>query len=289
MDLYMLLLLSVCAASLNNTLLHKAALSDKKQIYCFNLGCSAVWIILLFVANKCTFHMDKEVLLWGLAYGIMQMLFFVFKTGAMTTGPVSVTTLIGNCSMLVSILLSAILWKEPIGVQQCIGIVLLLIAVFLCTDTKTDSSLSRRWVVYCIGFFLVAGVLGIVIKLFSKSWAGEKRPGDTMIVVAAVMMIVLSVLLVKEQWKTKQRSNGSRLKRCHTSLMIACGILSCGYSRLNVRLTKRLPGAFFFSAFNGGVIIVAALLSVVLLKEKMTVKKSFGLVIGCLAIVVLGL
>lgn len=293
MDLYILLLLSVCAASLNNALMHKASLKGKKEIYLFNLGCSAVWIVLLLAANKWTFHINKEVVMWGLVYGIMQMLFFIFKTGAMTAGPVSVTTLIGNCSLLVSIVLSDILWSEHIGIPQCIGIVLLLIAVFLCTDTKEDASLSRSWTIYCIGFFLFAAVLGIVIKLFSKSRAGETWPGDTMIVVAAVMIAVLSVLLVKEQMKTwKCRQLGQsirRLSRSYVAFMIACGILSCGYNRLNVLLTAQLPGAFFFSAFNGGVIIVAAILSAVLLKEKMTRRKIFGLVIGCLAIAALGI
>ena len=308
-DLYILLLLSVCAASLNNTFMHKAALKEKKEIYVFNLGCSAVWIIILFAVNKCTFHINKEVVLWGLIYGIMQMLFFVFKTAAMTTGPVSVTTLVGNCSLLVSVVVSAVIWKEPIRLLTCVGIALLLLSVFLCSDTKADASLTRKWMIYCIGFFLFAAALGIVIKLFSKSRVGKTMPGDSMIVVAIVVMALLSILLVKEQLKARKcrktgekaagesacrvikqwgQGNG-RLNRRYVALMIACGILSCGYNRLNVFLTRQLPGAFFFSAFNGGVIIVAAILSAVLLKEKMTLRKILGLVIGCVAIVALGI
>ena len=107
--MYLLLFLSIVFASANSVVLHKVKL-DGSKIYKYNLIGTLVWCICLFVANGFTLTLNSDVILWGVVYGVTQALFILFKTQAMNTGSVSVTTLIGNCSLVVSVLACFILW-----------------------------------------------------------------------------------------------------------------------------------------------------------------------------------
>lgn len=109
---YLLLFSSVSFAVFNSILLHKR--SDKVNSFFFNGICSAVWIVLLLTANKGTLHIDRNVVTYGIMYGIVQLMFLFFKLKAMSKGPVSVTTLIGNCSMILSAAVGVIMWHESV-------------------------------------------------------------------------------------------------------------------------------------------------------------------------------
>ena len=101
--MYYLLLLSVVAASFNSVVLNIAKVSKKEKIFPFNLIVSMVWCIILFIANKGHISLSYQVLFWGILYGLTQTCFILFKTAAMSTGSVSITTLIGNSSLFISI------------------------------------------------------------------------------------------------------------------------------------------------------------------------------------------
>ena len=130
--IYFLLGTSVLFASLNSVLLHKAPIKNSYAIYPFNFISSVVWVILLLLLSGSTPQFSMGAILWGLLYGSVQVFFLFFKSRAMSTGDVSVTTLLGNCSLLVSLIVSYIAWDERINIMQLLGLILLIISVILC-------------------------------------------------------------------------------------------------------------------------------------------------------------
>ena len=82
--MYLWLCLSISAASLYSILLHGYPANEKGNIFKLNLFASLSWIVLLFIFNKCTVTLNKEILLWGVGYGIVQALFVLFKAKAIT-------------------------------------------------------------------------------------------------------------------------------------------------------------------------------------------------------------
>jgi hypothetical protein len=110
--MYYFLAFSIIFASLNSIILNRAKLKGKSDIFFFNFLVSAMWCVIFFILNKGNFYINKNVFLWGLIYGITQAFFVFFKTLAMGNGPVSITTLIGNFSLLVSVMVSLALWNE---------------------------------------------------------------------------------------------------------------------------------------------------------------------------------
>ena len=154
-----LLPFSILAASLNSTLLHKARITEKGAIYKFNLLGALVWCVCLFIANGGRLHFEPGALLWGCIYGIMQALFILFKTAAMNSGPVSVTTLIGNCSLVVSSIVCFVVWQEPISLADIAGLSLLMLGLSFTTYKKSGGVVTRKWAVISLLFLIFANIM----------------------------------------------------------------------------------------------------------------------------------
>lgn len=280
---YLLLLLSVVAASLNSVLLHK--LDDKKDVFEFNMYTSFIWIIILFVSNGFKIKFSKQAVLFAFLYGIIQVMFQVSKAKAMATGSVSVTTLIGNCSLLLSTAVGVIVWHEKITVFQFFGLIMLLLAVVYCSYSKQNVTYTPKWKFYCVVFFVFAASVGIVFKVFSKS-VNSDCTGDMMFFAAVVMSVMLFIITVFN--KRKPTASKSKIDKKYLFLILGCGVLSCFYNRLNIFLTGLFPSIVFFPSFNGGVVLASFLMSKFILKEKLRIKQTIAILIGALSICIVG-
>lgn len=278
--MFLLLGLSILAASVNSLVLHKVRASKKSTIFRFNLYCSLVWCVILFFVSKGNISINCDVLLWGFLYGIVQALFILFKTLAMSSGSVSISTLIGNSSLIISIAVSRILWKEPVSVPQVICVALLLFSIFLCTYKKSDAEYKPGWKYYVTLFLITAASVGIIFKAFSK--AADGAYSNSMMFVSALVMAACYLLLsiVSGSFRPKNKPAGRRF----LLYALSAGILSCLYNRLNIYLSGALDAIIFFPTFNGGVILLSAVLSIVTFKEKLRKKQIVGLLIGTAAI-----
>jgi len=70
--------------------------------------------------------------------------------------------------------------------------------------------------------------------------------------------------------------------------MLLCGIAGCIYIRLNVSLSKVIPGAIFFPVSNGGMVILSTIMGKILFGEKLKPIQMFGILIGLIAIIING-
>lgn len=284
--MYGLLCISVLAASFNSVLLNKAQIG-KNEIFNFNLLLSLVWCIILFILNNGTIHIDSWILFWGIIYGITQAVFVLFKTAAMGSGPVSITTLIGNCSLFITVFISLIIWNESITVFDIIGLVLLLAAIFLCTYKKTDASYASAWKYYVLIFFVFAALVGIVFKAFGKS-DKSMYCNDMMLVSAAVMLICYSAsCMFTGGFKLKSYNKNQKVR--FLIYAILCGGMSLLYNRLNVVLAGSIPAVIFFPAFNGGVVLLSSILSICICRERLAIRQAIGILTGIISLTLIGL
>lgn len=284
-----LLLISVFAASLNSAVLHRSALTEKGAIYKFNLLGAVVWCVCLFILNGGRLHFDEHTLLWGCVYGITQALFILFKTAAMNSGPVSITTLIGNCSLVVSVFTCFILWDEPVSLADMAGLFLLLLGLSLTTYKKTGGTFTKKWAVLSALFLVLGAGVGITFKAFSKS-GGAAHTADMMIAAAFVMLIsYAAICLLTGAFASKLNLYTKKEKRSFVILALVSGMLSCLYNRLNIYLSGALEGVVFFPCFNGGVVVLSTVFGMIVFKEKLSVKQLLGLLLGVSGICIIGI
>ena len=286
--MFLLLALSVLSASLYSIVLHKVNFKESNSVFLFNLVTSAVWCICLFTVNGCKLNLDRNVLLWGTVYGVTQALFILFKAKAMNEGTVSLTTLVGNCSLIISVFACFVLFSEPISLADIVGLAVLMLAIFLTTYKKSKIHFTKKWFGYALIFLIFGAAVGLVFKAFSKNGSGHA--GDMMVVASVVMLIAYSVICITNGDFQKKLPS---LLRNHSKIFfitaLIAGIFSCVYNRLNIYLSGELIGAVFFPCFNGGVVVLSTLLGVVLLREKLSTMQFVGIALGIAGICIIGI
>ena len=284
-----LLLISIIFASLNSVVLHKADLSNGNTVYKINMIVSAVWFFVLFAVNGFKISISSPALIWGIVYGVTQTLFILFKTLAMNSGPVSVTTLIGNMSLVVSVFFCFFVWQEAIAASDIIGLAILMLGTVLTTykNKKDGKKISRKWIVYSIFFLIFAASVGISFKAFGKT--GHADVAGDMMIIASFVMLFLYFIMSKKSRHLSETCLENKLNKTLIIYSLLSGVLSCGYNRLNIYLTSTMSAVVFFPSFNGGVVLLSTVLSIIILREKITLKSFIGIMLGLAGICIIGI
>lgn len=283
-----LLCCSIALAAANNYLLHRFSnrgLRGPGDVLLFNAAVSAVWIVVLLAADGGIGAASPVTLGWGAAYGAVTACFLLSKMTALASGPIALTSLVGCCSLVVPTLFSAVFLREPVGYLQITGLILLLAAAFLCANPKRGEPVNRKWGISCLFFFLFAGSVGVIFKLHQLS-TGKDEIGAMMITASAVSTILLTASAFAVS--RRQGRGNPALPRQALPYAAACGLVSCGYNRLNLHLSGALPGIVFFPIFNGSIILIASLLGCIVFHEKLKKTQTAGLLIGTAAIMMIG-
>ena len=248
-------------------------------------------------------HYTGITVLYGAGYGLLMAGFLFFKMKAMTAGPILLTSLLGCSSFILTTIFNTVYWKENMDVFSVIGMLLMLIALYLITikDRKTQAEEGEKrvlvgWMIYCIFFLLFAASTGIIFK-FHQTY--DKSNTNQMMIVAAIVAVLtfLSLyglsMMFSRQEKIAKTENSQEVKTSKKEgcallgFMIAAGVVSCVYNRLNVYLTGMLPSVLFFPIFNGAVIMLASIAGVFIFKEKLTKRQVMGVGCGVLAIILI--
>lgn len=285
---YLLMVGSILLSVVNACLL-KGYTKGRKENYSnflFNGGVSATWIgimLVLFLLSHNT--VSALALLFGGIYGVILFAFLYFKTSTMQTGPIALGTLIGSCAFLITTVYGVFCCHESIGVAQIFGIVLLLVSLVLCVNpNKSKERLTGKWMLFSLGFFLAGGAVGILYKVFGGSAA--KNDVEVMLLTAAVVSLILFVGV--GVITAHKKGEAIRPDKRTVLFMVLSGIASCAYIRLNISLSAVIPSVVFFPVSNGGMVILSALCGKWIFKEKLNGKQVFGVVLGCVAVVVIG-
>lgn len=273
---YFLLAISVFLAVSNNVLYHKLSGMGNYNRFLFTAVSSLIWLFILLPAGISGIKSGE--IIFGVIYGIVQSLFLFFKMRAMSSGPISITSVVSNCSMLLTTILGIFLFSESVGFFQAVGVACILISVFMCTDAKADMEMSVKWKIYCLCFFVCAASVGIIFKYFSKT----NGNGNNMMIVSAITMVLVMTGL--------SFTSAEKMKLSKSQLLIAflAGLVSCGYNRLNLFLSGALPSVVFFPIFNGSIVLLCSVTGAVFFKERFSLKQLSGIIIGIIAIALIG-
>lgn len=285
---YAVMLVSILLSVVNACILRKYAQVDKKgfNVYLFNAGVSVVWILImsaLFFTSGNT--LNPEAVLYGAVYGVILFAFLLFKTQSMANGPVSLSTLIGSCAFVMATAFGVVWCDEKVSTLQIVGMILLLVSLFFCVNPqKSTEKLTKKWMLYCFGFFVAGGLVGILYKIFGKSQASGER--ETMLLTAACVSTVL--FLIFGSVDAKRVGAPLKPQRGIIPFIVMSGFASCAYIRLNLSLSGIIPSVIFFPVSNGGMVILSTVAGRLLFGEKLTRIQYFGIAVGCAAVVVTG-
>jgi len=290
-----MLIISMTACLMSGILKkHSSGLFKNKQLMCyfFNASVSLVSAISLFIMSGIG-HISLFTLLLGISFGVTTALQQLFTLKAYQTGPFAYTTVITSLSTIIPTFSGYFIWGEEIALVQIFGILLMLICIILSVsgspNTKSHSKSSAKWLVNTAIAFVCGGLIGVMQK-FHQSSEYKSEIGGFLIIAFAISFAYSAIsflITASGQNLDKRQFVATELKYYMIIIMLLCGIGDALNNKINLYLSGVIDSAIFFPVVNGGNLILSAISSIIIFKEKLSMKKWTGIIIGIVAVILL--
>jgi len=229
--------------------------------------------------------------LTGILFGFITAVQFFFSLMAYESGPFSYTSVIVSLSTIIPVLSGSLIWGESIATVQIVGMALMLLCFVLSVDfSKSEKKTSPIWFLYVFITFAATGFIGVMQKWHQKS--EYKAELDGFLIIAFMTAFVFSSIgTVVSLLKAKSKNECTNIKKditlLATLLMVCCGICAAANNKMNLFLSGVMDSATFFPVVNGGGMILSALASLIIFKEKLTTQKWIGIAIAVVAVILI--
>ena len=181
-----------------------------------------------------------------------------------------------SSGFLVPIIFSAFAYHEFPIIRQYIGIVVLLISFVIGVKIKRDG-ISLKWLIFAISAMLAAGSVAVIQKVFRMSEQKDQMYG--FLVIAFSIMIIVTLIIMPKH-RTKPKPGFYR-----TAVII--GLCMAGANILNLYLSGVLDSIIVFSVLNGGAIISSSVGARIILKERLSPRKTIAVLLAIVAILLI--
>ena len=221
--------------------------------------------------------------LYGLATVGSQSLYIM----AVRNGSLSICSLIYSASFLIPTVFSAVVYREPMTWNKVVGMLCMLLAILLVSGKgKGPEKMGRlSWILVFLSM-LCSGSVGVLQRVVGHRWNGENQTGY--LCGAFVCLFILSGI-----GPVLFRKRGERIEYSKRRFLLFGGAMAVCVTfanRLNTYLGGgALPGMVFFPVLNGGCILLSALASRVLFRERLSLRQLIGIGIGLCAMICLAI
>lgn len=289
---YLLLAFATLASSTKALVLKRLGrdIKDNSEIYMLN---SAIFLVASVVVAiyALTVEADFGVSLYTVILALFFSITLVFsqltETFAMKHGSASMTILLYSLGLIFPIIYGSIFLSEKISLMQIFGMLLIFLALYFIVNPKLDGKISFLWLALALLASFGSGVTAIIQKIQQSSeYSSELLPFLVFAFVCASAWS-LSVSLFSDKEKKKQ----GRIKKAFSEWKfilfsgVAIGLLNI----LNLTLSGKLRAIVQFPIYNIGGMIMTGIGGRVIFGEKLSRTQLVGFIIGCAAILIIGL
>ena len=171
------------------------------------------------------------------------------------------------------------------SIIQCIAIATMIIACLLMNIENIKLGGTKiSYFVFCVLLFLFNGLYGVLLKAQEQHNADESQE---MVIVSYGLMGVIALiqLLLKEKKSTPKAFCFNK----KSALYLAFFLIISGLAvNVLVLLLNIIDVTVLYTVDNGGVMMLSAIYSITLFKEKATPLKVIGIVIAVASLCILG-
>lgn len=212
------------------------------------------------------------------------MFISIFNVMALTAqkNGLSVASVASKMSVIIPIVFGIYMFKESIGLQKIIGIILALIAVYLTSLKQKDDVVLTRSIYLPIILFLGSGIIDTSVNYFAPD---DKIPLFSAVIFAIAGIIGVSILSYQVIRGTNQ------LQLISIPFGITLGIVNY-YSIYFLLKALRVDGfesSTLFTINNVGIVGVSTLIGLLLFKEIISNKNWIGIGVAIISIVLVTL
>lgn len=270
----------------------KKELAGNSDLYVFNTVNSVLSAITLTVVAAVSGSLcvpSMYTLLMGAVFGMATGLCAILSMIALESGPLSYTSVIVSCAMVIPALSGLVLYGEPVSAWQYVGIALMLVSFACAVDGENDSSgASLKWLLLCIGAFICSGSVGVMQKLHQNSIYKEELGVFLVIafVVSALFSLAMTVYFNRKHGEPITVLSGRKFKKFALISFIS-GVGFALVNQINMYLAGVIDAIIFYPVVNGASMILTTASGILLWKEKLSKRQWFGLIMGGIAILLL--
>lgn len=273
---YLLLFAAIVANGIQSTVF-KGCSSRVKNINTYTYtGLVALFSMLFFaVAGMGRFEFNAGSSLYSAAFAVFYIMSVLGNAKAIESGPLSLSTLVLQCSLIIPTVYGFFVLKEEISVFAKIGIILIFLCLVLVNPSGKNEKIPAKWYVWVTLSFIGNGMCSTVQKMQQLKFDGAYKSEFMITALLVVTVVMLLLGLTGERGKT-----GKIVKYA-----AAQGVSNGALNMLVMLLTALLPTAVLFPAVLSGGMIIAFAASVIIFKEKLTARQYIGYGIGVISVI----
>lgn len=249
----------------------------------FFVTLSALAAALFFALTSGSLNFSAELIPYSAAFAIAYTAGVVGSVIAISSGPLSLTSLIVSFSLMLPTLYGLIFLHDPIGIGLFPGLILLAASLVLINKRDKDVKINAKWVISVIFAFAGNGFCTIFQKMQQVRFNGAYKNEFMIIALIITSVAALVMTLSKERKIIKKQSF-----LCY-SLGIFCGIANGAVNLFVMILSGLMPVSLMFPIISAGGIVVTFIISTAIYKEKLSKLQLIGFILGTASVVLLNL
>ena len=221
---------------------------------------------------------------------------FLFQTSyalGLRCGPVSLTVLMVNFSVLFITAFSVFYFRESLYLSQVIGIVFLVISMVLSVK-KDDgkSGISGKWLFLALFAMATTSAASIFMKLFVKAYSATLENSENTFV---VLMYVIASLMAFAYYffaantGKKEKNTYGFFNRSVLLFVLLISVALGVYQRFYLVGMENIDGAFMFPTYAGLQSLGMTVIGIVLFRDRLTLRQKIGVACGIVCVVIMNL
>ena len=244
--------------------------------------CSLCVIPMLFIGDVPV--LGAGSLLCGLICGLMYAVSKSVMLKGYAVTSVAFMTLCHSAGMILPCIMGHFLWEEQLGLWALLGMLLTVCAIGLLKDANgAKTGITKKGILYgSITFLTSAGVM--VTQKCMGIYFADESVGVYNLLSFAGAALILCPLLKSTPIRSNNRKSGRTIGICALGSAVSLSVISF----VMTSLASGVPSVILFPLFNGMGILSVCVVSAVLFKEKLTVKRIIGLAAGILGLYMYG-
>lgn len=266
------------------------------ELELFNACFACVAMIGAFIsgiAGGSSMGMPVFAVLVALIWGTIFSLCVFFNLAALEEGPLSLTTLIVNFSLVMPLIYSFCFLGEPVTLLRIIGIALLCVCMLLFTNPKItgEKKMSAKWLILTLLAMFCNGALSLIAKIFAM--ATDNAYASPFLaysyLCASLVSLLLAFVLNRREPAERRIAPKAYFAPIMLVLIVLIGAANFGLNLVVVLLATMMDGAIVYPVIQGGGPMIASIAGRLFFGEKISVKKAAAILLGVAAIVLLNL
>ena len=253
------------------------------------LLCCVIGVILPLASGVNPFEVSQKAILLSSLSGLASACFTVSWLLAVSTTMYMMVEVFVTGGVIIPLIVSNVIYGEPITVPDIIGVLLLLVGIYLISVREKGD--GEKWNIKGVLLLIFAAVSSGGVSVLQKMYTKECPDDNALtfnlyVYVFAAIFLVAVTLISTLKSKKKIGTAVSVVKPVigYVAIMAVCLFLN---SYFMTRAASNLDSVILYPMNQGLAMVFSSVMSVTLFKEKLNLKAVFGIALTIGAIVLI--